>query len=134
MKIDIKKLATTFIQISIGTAIMAVAVSLFLLPNKISSGGFSGIATIFYYLFKFPMGTVIILLNIPLFIIAFFKIGKAFLGKAVIGTVLISVFIDIFEKLEPLTEDRLLACIYGGMLIGIRNSNNTKSRSINRRV
>ena len=47
---------------------MAMAVSLFLLPNELSSGGFSGIATIIYYLFKVPMGTTILALNIPLFL------------------------------------------------------------------
>ena len=50
----------------------------FLLPNELSSGGFSGVATITYYLFKIPMGLTIITLNVPLFILAGFKIGKEF--------------------------------------------------------
>ena len=61
------------IQTTIGTLIMAIGVSLFLLPNQLSSGGFSGIATITYYLFKTPVGLAIIIFNIPLFIIAFFN-------------------------------------------------------------
>lgn len=43
------------IQIIVGTAIVAVATSLFLLPNQLSAGGFSGVATITYYLLKIPL-------------------------------------------------------------------------------
>lgn len=80
--------------IMLGTFIMAIATSLFLLPNQLSSGGFSGIATITYYLFKWKMGTIIILLNIPFFILAFIRIGKEFVVKSIIGTASLSVFID----------------------------------------
>lgn len=117
--IKIKKLIIEVIQIACGTALMAMATSFFLLPNQLSSGGFSGISTILYYLFQFPMGTSILLLNIPLFILSIFKNGKKFFIKALIGTALLSIFIDVFDKYSPLTSDRLLACIYGGILIGI---------------
>ena len=76
----------------IGSFIMAAAVSLFLLPNELSSGGFAGIATIIYYIFKLPMGTTILVLNIPLFLLATFKIGKSFFIKSVIGTISLSFF------------------------------------------
>lgn len=98
---------------------MAIGVCFFLLPNKLSSGGFSGIATILYYLLKYPMGTTTIILNIPLFIIAFLKIGKKFFAKTIIGTVSLSLFLNIFDNVSAITNDRLLSCIYGGILIGI---------------
>lgn len=60
-----------------------------------------------------------IILNIPFFVYAFVRIGKKFLIKTVIATFLLSFFIDIFEYLPLLTNDRLLASIYGGVLIGI---------------
>ena len=107
------------VETLLGSFIMAAAVSLFLLPNELSSGGFSGIATVLYYLFKFPVGTTIIVLNIPLFILATFKIGKKFLFKALIGTTSLSIFIDILDKLTPLTNDKILACVYGGILTGL---------------
>lgn len=62
---------------------------------------------------------MVLLLNIPLFIIALLKSGKQFFINALAGTILLSVFIDIFEKLEPLTNDRFLGCIYGGIIAGI---------------
>lgn len=103
----------------IGSAIMAFGTAFFLLPNHLSSGGFSGIATITYYLLAFPMGTTIIVLNLPLFAISLFKLGRRFFIKAIIGTGLLSLFLNIFDGVEALTTDRLLASIYGGILIGI---------------
>jgi len=98
---------------------MAVAVDLFLLPNQISSGGFSGIGTILYYLFEFPVGTTTLLLNVPLFIIALIKDGKKFFFNALIGTAFLSFFLNIFQRFGALTQDRFLACIYGGIITGI---------------
>ena len=120
--IDITKFKINFIEILetlLGAFIMAIAVSLFLLPNELSSGGFSGIATILYYLFNFPVGTTIIILNVPLFIFATLKIGKRFLLKSLLGTISLSIFIDILEKLTPITHDKILACVYGGILTGL---------------
>ena len=118
-KYKLRNFIYEIIETLLGSFIMAAAVSLFLLPNELSSGGFSGIATVLYYLFKFPVGTTIIVLNIPLFILATFKIGKKFLFKALIGTTSLSIFIDILDKLTPLTNDKILACVYGGILTGL---------------
>lgn len=115
----IKKFLIECIWTLLGSSIMAAGVSFFLLPNQLSSGGFSGIATITYYLFDFPMGTVIIALNAPLFLFSIYKLGKGFFAKSILGTVSLSVFIDFFDTLEPLTQDRFLACIYGGILTGL---------------
>lgn len=112
-----------------GSCIMAIAVSLFLLPNELSTGGFSGIATIVYYLLKVPMGTTIFILNIPLFTFAALRIGKDFFVKSLIGTVSLSFFIDFFDKFEAVTYDNLLACIYGGILVGIGTAVILKSSS-----
>jgi len=121
-KLLIKKYFFEILLIMLGTMIMSIATALFLLPNQLSSGGFSGIATISYYLFNWKMGSVILLLNIPLFILAFIRIGKEFVFKSILGTVFLSLFIDFFDKYEVLTTDRFLACIYGGILIGIGTS------------
>lgn len=115
----LRKLIKELIYIVIGCAIMAIGTSLFLLPNKLSSGGFAGIATIIYYLFDFPLGITMLTLNIPLFIFALIRVGRDTAFKGIIGTILLSTFIDIFDKFKPLTTDRFLACIYGGICIGI---------------
>lgn len=121
-KLIIKKYMFEIFLIAVGAFAMAIGTSLLLLPNKLSSGGFAGIATITYYLFNWSMGTVIVLLNIPFFIIAFIRIGKEFVLKSIVGTVMLSFFIDLLDKVKPLTNDRLLACIYGGILLGAGTS------------
>ena len=118
-KILMKKFILETIGTIIGAFIMAVSVSLFLLPNKLSSGGVSGIATIIYYLMNIPMGISIMLINIPLFLMSILKIGKSFFMKSIIGTISLSIFIDELDKIEPLTTDKFLACIYGGILMGV---------------
>lgn len=118
-KIKIPKIIMEIVGTILGSFVMAIGVALFLLPNQLSSGGVSGIATITYYLFNIPMGTMIIIINIPLFLFSIYKIGKNFFFKSLIGTASLSVFIDILDKLEPLTQDRFLACVYGGIIIGL---------------
>lgn len=124
-----KKFATEIIGTIIGTIVLAASISFFLLPNELSSGGFSGIATIFYYILKFPIGLTIIGLNAPLFIFSGFKIGKEFFIKSLVGTLGLSLFTEIFEKYGALTNDKILACVYGGLLTGLGTAIILKSNS-----
>ncbi len=114
-----KKFGIEVIETIVGVFIMAVSISFFLLPNELSSGGFSGIATILYYTLRFPMGITIACLNIPLFLIGGAKIGKKFFIKSLIGTLGLSIFIDFLNKFQPFTNDKMLASIYGGILTGV---------------
>ena len=129
MRSDIKQLLTEIIGTILGALVMAISVSFFLLPNELSSGGFSGIATIFYYRLKIPMGITIASLNIPLFLMAGYKLGKRFFLKSLIGTISLSVFIDLLDKYKVVTNDKMLAAIYGGLLTGIGTAIILKSRS-----
>lgn len=113
-----KFLKNTF-SIIFGCILMAAGTSFFLLPNKLSAGGFAGISTIVYYLFKIPLGTFMLAINVPVFILTYYKLGKRFAINSIIGATLYSVFVDIFDKLPAVTDDRLLACIYGGILTGV---------------
>ena len=102
-----KKLIKEYIYIAFGCLAMAVGVSQFLLPNELSTGGFSGIAIIVYYLTNYPMGTTMLIMNKQLF------------ARSIYGTVLFSVFVDLLDRIEPLTHDKFLACIYGGIFMGV---------------
>lgn len=123
-----KQTIKEYIFVTIGCTLMSLGVVLFLLPNQLSSGGFSGITTVLYYLFDLKIGTTTLLMNIPLFIIAYLKLGKSFFAKAVYGTITFSILLNVIESLiinmQVLTEDKLLASIYGGLVVGVRNSNN----------
>ncbi len=113
----------------LGCIISSFGTACFLLPNKLSSGGFSGIATIFYYFFEVKMGTTILILNIPLFIIAYFRLGKRFFCKTIISTIIFSYLIDMFDKLTVPINDRFLASIYGGIFIGLGQALIFKAKS-----
>ena len=117
--VKVRALAMDLAKVTIGTLIMALGIELFLLPNQLSTGGFSGIATIGFYVTGIPIGTLILILNAPLFLIAFFIVGKEFFIKAIAGTVLLSVFLNAFENMKPATTDRFLAFIYGSIIVGI---------------
>ena len=129
MKIEIKQFLIEVLGTIVGSFVMAISVAFFLLPNELSSGGFSGIATIFYYRLKIPMGITIASLNIPLFLMAGYKLGKRFFLKSLIGTISLSVFIDLLDKYKVVTNDKILAAIYGGLLTGIGTAIILKSRS-----
>ena len=119
MKTSIIKFLKELLISLIGCGIAAFGTASFLLPNHLSSGGFSGVATIFYYFLNFQMGTTIIIMNIPLFIIAYFKLGKDFFFKSIISTICFSKFLDLFENYKIIENDKFLASIYGGVLVGI---------------
>lgn len=118
-KYIIFKIIIEYLAIAVGTLIMAIGISFLLLPNELSTGGFSGLATILYYLFKLPVGQVMVALNIPLLIISYFKIGKKFIIKSIYGIFTLSLFVDLLDGFTFFTTDRFLACIYGGILSGI---------------
>lgn len=115
----LKQFFYNYIYIIIGCTFSAFGTACFLLPNKLSSGGFSGIATVIYYFYKIPMGTTIILLNIPVFIWAFIKLGRNFMTKTIVATLLYSNLLDVFERFQVFANDKFLASIYGGILVGI---------------
>ena len=119
MNAGLKKAIIQGVGTVTGSFIIAFGVALFLLPNQLSTGGFSGIATIIYYLFNVPMGIMNIVLNIPFFLLSIYKIGREFFWKTIIGTVSLSFFIDVLDKYNSITTDRFLASVYGGIIIGI---------------
>ena len=120
--INFKKSAISLIQTTFGTLLMALSVDLFLLPNQLSVGGFSGLGTIGFYLFNIPVGTTTLILNIPLFVIALIKNGKKFFLDSLVGTLSLSLFLNLFENVSSITQSGFLACIYGGILSGIGTS------------
>ena len=108
----------SYAQIVLGSLVGGAAYPLFLTPNRIAPGGITGIATILNYVFQWPVGTVSLILNVPLFIIGYKAMGKIFAFRSLVATILFSLFIDILP-LKPMTDDSLLGALYGGVLLGI---------------
>lgn len=99
--------------------LFAAAINIFTAPNDITVGGFSGIATVLNYLFGFPIGLSVFVLNVPFFVAAFIKLGYKFVIKTVIATFESSLFIDLFAPfMKGYSGDRLLSAVFGGVLLG----------------
>lgn len=103
----------------LGTALTGFAVSTLLTPNKIVCGGVSGIATILYQTFNMAPGLTYAIINIALLIIGAKILGKNFTLKTLIGASMISLFVQLFSYLPPITDNVFLAAFFGGTLYGL---------------
>ena len=109
-----------YLVIVIGCVIYAVGFQFFMYPNNIVSGGIVGVAMIFNKLMPVPVGVTTIILNIPLFVIAWRYFGLDFLISSLVGMALSSAFVDLFAIFNiVLTNDPMLASIIGGVIKGI---------------
>jgi len=103
-----------------GCAIFALGFNLFLVPHGMNAGGLSGLAMVIVHLLGFgTVGTVTAIVNLPLFVIGGWKIGKRFFVGSVIGMLSLSGFIDLFSAIPTLEMDPLISGIYGGAICGL---------------
>ena len=106
-----------YAEIALGCVIGGAAYPLFLVPNSIAPGGLTGIATIFNYLWGWPVGITSMALNLPLFVIGYKAMGRVFAFRSLVATLLFSACIDLIQ-LPPLTDDILLGSVYGALVLG----------------
>lgn len=109
--------------ITIGIIIVALSLHLFMIPNDIANGGVSGLAMVINnYIPALPVGFLMLIMNIILFITAFIVLGRGFGVKTIYTSLGLSGAIWAFEKLlpiyKPLTDDLLLATIIGTAMSG----------------
>ncbi len=111
--------AKTYGAITLGVLIASLGINLFLAPHAIVSGGASGVSIIINRLSGFPIGLSMFLINIPLFVLGMVVLGHGFGLRTVYGTVMFSVFTDLTAALPSLTQNALLAAMFGGVFVGI---------------
>ena len=116
---NIRNMLLDYFCVAIGCFILAFAINFFLVPVKISTGGVSGIATIFYYIFKVPLSVTILLINAVLFVFGYKMLKKTSIIKTLSGILLLSLFLEITKYFGTYTEDVLIASVFGGILVGI---------------
>ncbi len=109
----------SFVMLTVGAIIAAYALESLLIPNTILDGGVTGISIIISKLFKIPVSILVLLLNIPFVYVGYKNLGRGFLIRAVYSMVLFSIFLSIFQYFIPMTEQMLLATVFGGSLLGI---------------
>lgn len=103
----------------LGTFIVAVALEMFLLPNKIIDGGVIGISMMVSYVTKLNLGLLIFCINIPFLLLAYKTLGRKFVINTFIATAMLSVATNLVVNLKPVTGDLLLATVFGGILLGL---------------
>lgn len=119
MKSKVIKTFLEYLMITTGIAIAALGISLFLAPHAIVSGGATGVAIIVNKLTGFPIGVLVLLINIPLFIAGVLFLGKSFGIKSLYGAFAFSLLLDATSTDFILTENLLMSAIFGGSLLGI---------------
>lgn len=107
------------IFLTIGAFIVAVALEMFLLPNKVIDGGVIGISMMISYITKYNLGLLILCINLPFILMAYRALGKKFVVNTFIATTLLAVATNVTHHLQPVTEDLLLATVFGGILLGL---------------
>lgn len=116
--LNITQLIQDILLILIGTYLVSFGINFFLLPLKLTTGGVSGIGTIFYYLFNIPLGITTIILNIPLFFISLKKLGINASIKTIFSTIILSIFLDVFKYENLEMTDLFTSAIFGGLVMG----------------
>lgn len=109
--------------ILVGTAVMVIAMHFFFIPNQLAVGGLSGTAQIINSFTGWPIGTMVFIFNIPLFVMGWRTLGgKRFLARTIFSATVYSVLLDglsVFLPTNGITHDLLLNTLYGGILGGI---------------
>ncbi|BAH41921.1 conserved hypothetical membrane protein [Brevibacillus brevis NBRC 100599] len=105
--------------ILIGASLFSVALEIFLVPNNIIDGGIVGISIITSHLSGIPLGVFLFVLNLPFLIIGYKQIGKTFALSTLFGVTIMSVGTTFLHEVKGLTDDPLLAAVFGGILLGI---------------
>lgn len=110
-----------YVKILIGCVLFGIGFNLFLKPHSLNAGGVTGLSMIANHLLKLgTVGTITMLINVPLFALGGMKLGRKFFIDSLLGMIGSSTAVDIFSKLPPLNvEDPLMSALYGGVLGGL---------------
>lgn len=125
-KINWKHLLVDFLYIVAGSVCYAIAIGVFSAPNNIAPGGITGVATLLNYMstawgwpFEIPIGVATIVMNIPLMLAAWFVLGRGLAVRSVMGIMISSVFVDLVPSNWVYTENAIMVCIFGGVVLGL---------------
>ncbi|HEU4963429.1 MAG TPA: YitT family protein [Bacilli bacterium] len=105
--------------ITLGAMLVGVGLELFLVPNSIIDGGIIGISILSAHLTGWPIGLFTFLLNLPFLLVGYKQIGRTFAVTTLCAVALMSIFVSLLHPVDVITKDMLLACVFGGVLLGI---------------
>lgn len=105
--------------IAIGAFIFSFGINYFIIANQLAEGGFTGIALLLNYIFGWSPSLVILILNIPVFIIGWIKLGKNMMLYTIFGILFVSLFLWLTSGMHSTLDDLLLVSLYAGVTIGV---------------
>ncbi|MCJ8011332.1 YitT family protein [Paenibacillus sp. KQZ6P-2] len=108
-----------FIFITAGAVLMAVALEVFLVPNDIIDGGITGISIVLSKITTLPLGIFLFIINLPFLFLGYKLIGKTFAISTLYGIVVMSVMTQILHDVQPFTNEKILAVLFGGLILGL---------------
>ena len=116
-KKDFKLIAQNIAFLVVGSILYAAGIALFLDPSQLAPGGVVGIAIIFNRIFSIPTGTIIFLINVPLMLLAWWKLGFKMIVSTMFVTVFSSALVDVMAAFGAISNDLLLSAIFGNSLV-----------------
>ena len=115
-----KETLTNLLFNTIGAFLAAFALECFLVPNQIIDGGVVGISIMASYVTKINLGVFLVVLNIPFLLLALNEFGKKFIFNAFYAVGMLALFVNVVSNnIKPVTEDLLLASLFGGGILGV---------------
>lgn len=118
-KKKVTRLIYKYLFLTIGAVLAAIGLEIFLVPNNIIDGGINGISILSSFLTKFPLGAFILILNLPFLIFGYSQIGKSFVISTLYAIIVLSSGVSLLHPVPGLTQDPLLAAVFGGIILGI---------------
>lgn len=119
-KLNVKGFCTDLAYDLVGSVLYAAGIVCFVNPANMAPGGMSGVAILLNYLWGLPIGTMTIVLNIPLLILSYIFLGKSLTWKTVKSLVISSLMVDlVMARYAPIyAGDRMIGGVFGGVLMG----------------
>ena len=108
-----------YVVMTLAAAVYGISIGLFLDPNMLATGGVAGTAIILNRVVHLETGTLILIMNVPIFLFGLWKFGVRFMISTIYSTFMASTFINLFAKYPPVTEEPLLAALVGGSLSAV---------------
>ncbi len=105
--------------LTIGAIVAASALQLLLIPNTILDGGVVGISIIINKMSNIPLGLLVFFINIPFIFIGYKRLGKIFFIRTIYTMTIFAILLELFKVLKPITNEMLLATVFGGAILGI---------------
>jgi len=111
--------AQRMLFLTLGAALFSIGLEIFLVPNNIIDGGIVGISIIVSHLSGLPLGIFLLVLNLPFLYLGYKQIGKTFAFSTLYAVSIMSGGTWLLHSVKPLTDDPLLAAVFGGIILGV---------------